>query len=208
MWNYNAKVMDHFLHPRNVGELADADGIGQVGSIACGDALQLFLKLDAAGERIVDVRFQTFGCASAIASASALTELAKGRTRAEAAQITNQDIIGLLGELPEAKIHCSVMGMEALQAALADVRKRRREPDPAPTPAVDPAPTVVCHCFEVTEAVIRDVIRRQRPRDLDALAAYCQAGSGCGGCRPELEELLKEERLKPENTTSAPEDKR
>ena len=100
MWNYTDKVIDHFMNPRNVGEIADADGTGQVGNAACGDALKLTFKLDDQG-RIADVKFKTFGCASAIASSSALTELIKGMTLEEAEKVTNQDIVKLLGELPE-----------------------------------------------------------------------------------------------------------
>ena len=103
MWNYTDKVMDYFLHPRNVGEIADADGVGEVGNIVCGDAMKLSVKMSPDGRTIADVKFQTFGCASAIASASALTEMLKGKTLEEARRLTNQDIADYLGELPEEK---------------------------------------------------------------------------------------------------------
>lgn len=196
MWDYTEKVMDHFLHPRNVGEIADADAVGEVGNITCGDALKLFLKLDGAKERIVDVKFQTFGCASAIASASALTELVKGKPIAAAERITNDDIAAYLGHLPEEKMHCSVMGMEALQAALANLRG---EGNGTATSGhdhehghYDPAglDRVVCHCFSVTERHIREIVKANGLQTVAQVTHYCKAGGGCGKCHKDIQAIL------------------
>src|SRR4030067_1470779 len=149
MWDYTKKVKEFFLHPKNVGEIKNPDAVGEVGSIICGDALRLTLKIDRKNNRIADAKFQTFGCASAIASSSALTELVKGLTLDDALKITNQDIADFLGGLPDQKMHCSVMGREALEAAIANYRG---ESYPS-----EPKEKVVCKCFDITEDKIRKV---------------------------------------------------
>lgn len=121
---YNPTVMDHFLNPRNMGDLEDADGVGEVGAAACGDIMKISLKISDDG-RISDARFKTFGCGSAIASSSMATELVKGKTIEEARQISNKQVVDALGGLPPVKIHCSVLAEEAIKAALDDYVKRK-----------------------------------------------------------------------------------
>ena len=185
MWNYTDKVMDHFMNPRNVGEIEDPDGFGEVGNAACGDALRLTFKLDKDG-RIADIRFKTFGCASAIASSSALTELVKGMTLDEAKKVTNQDIVKLLGELPEAKMHCSVMGMEALQAAIAQYRG---EPNPFENDKEHEG-KLVCKCFGVSDIKILKVAKENNLHQASEVTNYCKAGGACGACLGEIQRLL------------------
>lgn len=115
---YNEKVMEHFTNPRNVGEIVDADGMGEVGNAKCGDIMRMYLKIE--DNRIVDVKFKTFGCGSAIASSSVATELIKGRTIKEALALTNQEVVAALGGLPTVKIHCSVLAEQAIKAAILD----------------------------------------------------------------------------------------
>ncbi|MBN1435111.1 iron-sulfur cluster assembly scaffold protein [Candidatus Fermentibacterales bacterium] len=126
MWKYSEKLMDHFMNPRNVGEIEDADGHSEVGSPQCGDAMTLDLLVDD-DENIEDVRFRTFGCAAAIASASALTEMVKGEKIGQALDIRNRQIADYLGGMPPEKFHCSVMGREALTSAVADYMRKRDE---------------------------------------------------------------------------------
>ena len=185
MWKYTEKVMDHFMNPRNVGEVENPDGVGEVGNAACGDALKLTFKLDENG-KIADVKFRTFGCASAIASSSALTEIIKGMTIEEASKVTNQDIVKLLGELPEAKMHCSVMGMEALQAAIADYKG---EPNPFEK-LDDHDGKLICKCFGVTDIKILRVAKENDLHKAEEVTNYCKAGGACGACLGSIQRLL------------------
>jgi len=183
MWEYTDKVRNHFFNPRNVGEIEDADGTGEVGSLACGDALRLTFKLDKNG-RIVDAKFKTFGCASAIATSSVLTEMIKGMTLEEAAKVTNKDIADYLGGLPEQKMHCSVMGREALEAAIENYRgggKKKRQLEG----------NVVCTCFGVTNKEIERVIRENNLTTVEQVTNYSKAGGGCGGCKGEIEKIIQ-----------------
>ncbi|MBN1673861.1 MAG: Fe-S cluster assembly protein NifU [Kiritimatiellae bacterium] len=182
MWDYTEKVMDHFRHPRNVGVVPDADGVGQVGSMACGDALRLTFKLGP-DARIADAKFQTFGCASAIASSSVLTEMIKGMTLEEAGRVTNKDIADHLGGLPEQKMHCSVMGREALELAIENYRTGRRA-------AKNLEGKVICKCFGVTEEEIERVARENQLSTVQQVTDYCKAGGGCGLCHEEIERII------------------
>ena len=183
MWSYSDKVMDHFRNPRNVGVVDGADGVGEVGSMACGDALKLTFKLDKAG-RIADAKFQTFGCASAIASSSALTEMIKGLTLEEAERVTNQDIAEYLGGLPEQKMHCSVMGREALEGAIANYRTGK-------SGRVVLEGKVICTCFGVTEEEIERVVRDNGLVSVEQVTNYTKAGGGCGGCRDDIARIVE-----------------
>ena len=122
---YNETVMEHFMNPRNMGDIKDADGVGEVGAAACGDIMKISLKIKDG--KIEDARFKTFGCGSAIASSSMATELIKGRTIDEAMNFSNQEVVDALGGLPPVKIHCSVLAEEALKAALEDYMKKHPE---------------------------------------------------------------------------------
>ena len=123
---YNNTVMDHFINPRNMGDLKDADAIGEVGAAACGDIMKISLKIDKDTNKVIDARFKTFGCGSAIAASSMATELIKGRTIDDLEKnFDNDQIVNALGGLPPVKIHCSVLAQEALQAALEDYKKRK-----------------------------------------------------------------------------------
>jgi len=122
---YSEKVMDHFLHPRNLGMLEDANGVGEVGNAQCGDIMKMYLKIE--NDIVEDVKFETFGCGSAIASSSMATELIKGKPVSEARQLTNKAVAEALDGLPDYKMHCSVLAQEAIESALKDYESRQEK---------------------------------------------------------------------------------
>lgn len=180
MWEYTEKVKDHFLNPRNVGVIENADGLGEVGSLACGDALKLTFKLGE-NDIIKDAKFQTFGCASAIASSSALTEMMKGLTLEKAEKISNDDIAQFLGGLPKEKMHCSVMGRDALEKAIANYRG---EADKIPEGEI------VCECFGVTDLEIERAVKENLLKTVEDVTDYVKAGGGCGNCHDKIKEII------------------
>ena len=181
MWDYSDKVKDHFMNPRNAGEMEDANAVGETGSLSCGDALKLFLKVDE-NEKIVDASFMTFGCASAVASSSALTEMIKGMTLNEAAKLTNDDISDYLDGLPKAKMHCSVMGQSALKKAIADYRGIQILEKPG---------NIVCECFDVSDLEIIDAVKSNDLGTVEDVTDYLKAGGGCGNCIEKIEEIIR-----------------
>jgi NifU-like protein len=182
MWEYTDKVREHFLNPRNVGVVEDADGVGEVGSLACGDALKLTFKVDN-NETIADAKFQTFGCASAIASSSALTEMIKGMSLDEAAKVTNDDIADFLGGLPKEKMHCSGMGRDALEKAIAYYRGEADK---------EVEGEIVCECFGVTDVEIRRAVTENHLKTIEDVTGYVKAGGGCENCHDRIGEIIAE----------------
>ena len=192
MWDYTDKVLELFYDPKNQGAIEETSepgvklAMGEIGSIACGDALRLHLKVEVESDKILDARFQTFGCTSAIASSSALTEMIKGLTLDEALKVSNRDIADYLGGLPEAKMHCSVMGQEALEAAIYNYRGI-----PLATHDDDDEGALVCSCFGISEAKIRRVVLENNLTGAEEVTNYVKAGGGCGSCLANIDDIIK-----------------
>jgi len=186
MWEYTDTVKDHFINPRNAGKIEDADGVGEVGSLACGDALTLYIKVNE-NNVITDAKFQTFGCASAIASSSALTEMLIGKPIEEAEKITNKDIAEYLGGLPREKMHCSVMGQEALEQAIKNLRG-----EAPPQAEHSHEGELICECFGVFDEEILHAIKENNLQTVEDITNFTKAGGGCGKCIDDLVRLLAE----------------
>ena len=204
MWDYSDKVIDHYRNPRNVGKIDNADAIGEAGSLACGDSLKIYLKIKDG--IVTDAKFQTFGCGSAVASSSILTEMIIGKTIEEVKKITNKDIADQLGGLPPEKMHCSVMGYEALEDALknyddyTDLDDIRNEEE-----ANKQREKIVCTCFGITENVIWDAIKMNGLKTVEEVTNYTKAGGACGKCKGLIQDIIdtyykKEEHEKTEST--------
>ena len=187
MWEYSEKVKEHFKNPKNVGSIENADAIGEAGALSCGDKLKLYLKIE--NNIITDAKFQTFGCGSAVAASSMLTEMLFGKTVDEAKKITNKHIADELGGLPPEKMHCSVMGREALEDALKNYLQD--EDWSELEDGYEPDETVVCHCFNVTEKEIVDAILTHNAKTFDDVSKITSAGLACARCKGAILNIIK-----------------
>lgn len=188
-WVYTDVVKDHFMNPRNLwqeGEEFEADGVGEVGSLACGDQMRVGIKVE--DDKIKDLRWLTYGCASAIASTSMMSEMAIGMSLAEAYKLTPKAIMDELGGLPEHKFHCSVLGDKALRAAIDNYLESKGLPNPYKANSA----TIICECKNVTDQMIEDLVAADKVKTVADLTALTGAGTGCGKCLGKLQEAIEE----------------
>jgi len=187
MWDYSEKVIDHYRNPRNVGKIDDADAVGQAGSLACGDSLKIYLKIE--NGIVTDAKFQTFGCGSAVASSSILTEMIIGKPIEEVRKITNKDIADQLEGLPPEKMHCSVMGYEALEDALKNYTPEGYVGlDEIKKP--ETAEKIVCSCFNVSENQIWEAIKNNELKSVEEVTNFTKAGGACGRCKGAIQDII------------------
>lgn len=190
MWDYSEKVMEHYRNPKNVGSIDDADAVGVAGSLTCGDQLKIYLKIK--DNIVTDAKFQTFGCGSAVASSSILTEMIIGKTVEEVKKITNKDIADELGGLPPEKMHCSVMGYEALEDALKNYSAEGYVDldDLLGQKVPEKQDKIICTCFQITENVIWDAIKQNGLTTVDEVTNYTKAGGACGKCKAVIQDII------------------
>ena len=186
MWDYSEKVMEHYRNPKNVGKIDNADAIGEAGSLACGDSLKLYLKIE--NGIVTDAKFQTFGCGSAVASSSILTEMIIGKSVDEVKKITNKDIADQLDGLPPEKMHCSVMGYEALEDAFKNYEADGYVPMEQVQNKTEEK--MICTCFQVTDKVILDAIKTNNLKTVEEVTNYTKAGGACGRCKGEIQKII------------------
>lgn len=190
MWDYSEKVMDHYRNPRNVGAIDNADAVGIAGSLTCGDQLKIYLKIE--NNIVTDAKFQTFGCGSAVASSSILTEMIIGKTIEEVKKITNKDIADELDGLPPEKMHCSVMGYEALEDALKNFNKEEYVDldDLLGNKHQEQKGKIICTCFQITEDMIWDAIKQNGLKTVEEVTNYTKAGGACGKCKSIIQDVI------------------
>lgn len=210
MWDYSEKVMDHYRNPRNVGKIDDADAVGSAGSLTCGDQLKIYLKIKDG--IVTDAKFQTFGCGSAVASSSILTEMIIGKSVDEVRKITNKDIADELGGLPPEKMHCSVMGYEALEDALKGYVDKDELDEALDELHGKPEQhdKIVCTCFGVTENQIWEAIKVNGLKTVEEITNYTKAGGACGKCKGLIQDIIdtyyhkEKEAVKTEKSSLSP----
>jgi NifU-like protein len=189
MWDYSEKVMDHYRNPRNVGSLENPDAVGVAGSLTCGDQLKIYLKIE--NNIVTDAKFQTFGCGSAVASSSILTEMIIGKSVDEVRKITNKDIADELGGLPPEKMHCSVMGYEALEDALKHYGEEGYvDLDEILGNKPEQKEKIICTCFQVSENMIWDAIKQNGLKTVEEVTNYTKAGGACGKCKEVIQDII------------------